>query len=128
MSGIYRRKHHVAGHSFAGILASISIIGILAAILLVRPALLKNKPTQTKVDGNEPKTALGKAMGKGHSVECLNNLRGLRQLMIIELEKPAQLRDLNLPSGITPHCLVNNQPYRYNPSTGAIQCAQHPTH
>ena len=128
MSGTCQRKHHIAGYSLVGVLASITIIGTLAAILLVRPELLKNKPTQTKVDGDEPETALGKAMGKGHSVECLNNLRGLRQLIMVELEKPAQLRDLNLPGGITPYCLVNNQPYQYNPSTGAIQCAQHPTH
>lgn len=81
----------------------------------------KGEKAEPKFEG-EAQTTLGKAVQKGESVECQNNLRQLRlmiQMEAMEGSNPAQL-DANW--GVSLRCPVSGYEYRYNPETGQVWC------
>ncbi len=81
----------------------------------------KGEKMEPRFEG-EAQTTLGKAVQKGESVECQNNLRQLRlmiQMEAMEGSNPAQL-DANW--GVSLRCPVSGYEYRYNPETGQVWC------
>ena len=72
------------------------------------------------------------AMERGKDVECMQNLRSIREAIVMyktESEaNPASLADLKM--GVRPDffkCPVGREAYVYDPNTGAARC-QHPGH
>lgn len=91
----------------------------------LKQAIESGEPTQVPV---QPQTVLGRALQKGQSVECMNNLNQLRQAIeayVIDNERyPSSLAELNLPSML--RCPVTGQPYLYDSRTGTVRCPAHP--
>ncbi len=82
----------------------------------------------TQVPGTA-QTVLGRALQKGQSVECMNNLNQIRQAIQMYVidngAYPQSLAELNLPANML-RCPVTGQAYQYDPSTGQVRCPAHP--
>jgi hypothetical protein len=103
---------------------------LAAAVVLVVAAFLWGQKERRTTTGPEPQpqTIPGQAVQKGHDVECMSNLRSIRQA--IEMSKitderlPSNLQELS-SAGITAdmtRCPVSGQPYRYDPASGNVWC------
>lgn len=128
---------HGKGFGLIELLVVVVLIAALAGVYFVwfspkRARALKNavesgNPTQVPTG---PQTVLGQALQKGQSVECMNNLRQLRQAIQIYVADngtyPPNLQALNLPNMI--RCPVTGQPYQYDPKTGTVRCPAHPNY
>jgi prepilin-type N-terminal cleavage/methylation domain-containing protein len=109
--------------SLVEMLVVIVIIAVLAAVLM--PRYLGKSGT-----GKSAATPMQRA----HSVECINNLRQIRQAYTMttasEDERPATLADLcqryKIPESMS-RCPVGKEPYRFDPATGVVKCV-HPGH
>ncbi len=94
------------------------IVGLTALYFGMRG---KEKKAEPRFEG-EAQTTLGKALQKGESVECQNNLSQLRlmiQMQAMEGNNPPQL-DPNW--GVSLRCPISGYPYGYDPQTGRVWC------
>ena len=109
--------------SLVEILVVMVIMGILAAILL--PRLLGGK-TSTGEKITAP-------IEKAESVNCQMSLKQIRlAIQTANLgddlaPKPPNLEALRLPAEML-KCKVSEEPYQYNPQTGAVSCPTHPAY
>ncbi len=81
----------------------------------------KGEKAEPKFEG-EAQTTLGKAVQKGESVECQNDLRQLRLMIQMEAMEGSNPAQLNASWGVSLHCPVSGYPYEYNPQTGQVWC------
>lgn len=109
-----------------GMLVTLVIIAVLAGAFLIGYRHISSQQQQQK----QTQTTLGAVMDRGKSVECLNNLQQIRQLITMyQIEhdaNPPNLTALNLPAGIQARCPVTGAGYIYDPRTGRVTCPRHP--
>ena len=118
-----RRKWERGWVTLIELLVAICIIGVLAWLLLGRGTRRPEGIMTT------PRAAIE----RGRDVECMANLRSIRQAMQLwragEGGFPSSLKDLS-NFGITDKmtkCPVGGENYLYDPNTGKVKCP-HPGH
>jgi len=117
---------HTAG--YAGIVVFLVAFIIAFAIAAVMWGQ-RQKPTRQGANApTQAQTVPGQAVERGHDVECMSNLRSIRQAIemhkVTEEAPPPSLSALS-SSGIGPQqlrCPVSKAPYQYDPSSGRVWC------
>jgi len=104
------------------ILVVLIILGLLVAAYFGLRGRPTRKPQQAQFPG-QAQTLPGRAIQKGQSVECMNNLRQLRAAVeMYQVENGTYPPQLDPAWGIPLKCPVSGYPYRYDPQTGRVQC------
>ena len=71
----------------------------------------------------EAQTLPGKAIQKGHSVACMNNLSQLRQMLQMETMDTGTYPPALDPNwNVSLQCPVSGYAYVYDPATGKVYC------
>ncbi len=106
-----------------------SIVGVLVVLVIIMALylfFLRGNTGSGPVGPHGEQTIAKAAMNKASGVECMSNLRSIRQAMTMyeqtNEKKPAALTDLSqsgIASGML-SCPIVKQPYRY--VNGAVQC------
>ena len=115
-NGVWRTG--MRGFTLVELLVVIALLAILGSGLAYF-YLGKSKP------GEKNTTPMGKARG----VECMSNLRSIRQslqagqAMDTDGKFPASLAELKLPGEILA-CPDSKRPFEYDPATGQVHCTQ----
>jgi len=115
----------------------LSLLGLLLALVIIGILLyqyLGPHSVKTSAPGVEDlQTTPGKAIERGHGVECQGNLRSIRAAIEMAREDqgapPASINDIKV-STADPNffkCPVGGEDYVYNPQDGTIRCP-HPGH
>ena len=124
-----RRKWEMSGSQRGqwGLIAMLIAV-LIVAILFVVVLLPKMK---TSVGGGE-KPMPEAAMDKAKEVQCMSNLRSVRQGIVMYKSQnetlPPSMKDLKMGMGADFFkCPVGMEPYQYDPNTGAVRCP-HPGH
>ncbi len=81
----------------------------------------KGEKVEPQFEG-EAQTTLGKAVQKGESVECQNNLRQLRLMIQMDAMEGSNPAQLDPKWGIPLRCPVSGYLYKYDPQTGRVWC------
>ena len=81
----------------------------------------KGEKAEPRFEG-EAQTRVGKAVQKGEGVECLNNLRQLRQMIQMEAMDGSNPAQLDAGWVVPLRCSVSGYEYRYDPQTGQVWC------
>ena len=110
-----------------------SLIGMLAALLIMAILfLLVLMPKMKSSSGTRQKTTPQAAMEEAKDVECMSNLRSIREAVVMYKNEndtlPTTLTDLKI--GVRPDffkCPVGGEAYQYDVNTGTVQCI-HPGH
>ena len=102
-----------------GMLVALLIIGILFVMVLL--------PKMKSASGTRQKTTPQAAMEQAKDVECMSNLRSIREALVMYKNEndtlPPTLADLKI--GVRPDffkCPVGGEVYQYDPSTGTARC------
>ncbi|MGQ9525365.1 MAG: hypothetical protein ACUVTZ_11080 [Armatimonadota bacterium] len=120
------RRRSAAG--YAGLVVFL-VAAILAFVIAAVMWGHKQKPQQDKTNAPaNAQTIPGQAVERGHEVECMSNLRSIRQAIemhkVTEETPPPNLAALS-SAGIGPQqlrCPVSGAPYQYDPSSGRVWC------
>jgi len=109
------------GFVLVEILIVIVLIGLLAGgYFALRPR--DGQEAEPRFPG-EAQTLPGKAIQKGQSVECMNNLNQIRQMLQME-----QIDTGTYPPALDPNwpvplrCPVSGYAYVYDPASGQVYC------
>ena len=107
------------------VLVEIIIVVVLLALLAGGYFALRgrgaSKP-EPRFPG-EATTLPGRAIQKGHSVECMNNLSQLRQMIqMVVIDTGTYPSQLDPSWGVPLQCAVSGYAYQYDPSTGRVHC------
>lgn len=109
------------------LVVGVALIAIIAAVVWTKMGH-QQRAQQPMPLPTTARTVPGQALEQGSAVECISNLRSIRQA--IEMSKatdeapPPSLSALS-SSGITPSmlsCPVSHRPYQYDPRTGRVWC------
>lgn len=122
---ILRRMHHAGYAGLVVFLVAVIIAFVIAAVMWGQ----RQKPTQRGTNAStQAQTVPGQAVERGHDVECMSNLRSIRQAIemhkVTEEAPPPNLSALS-SAGIGPQqlvCPVGKTPYQYDPSSGRVWC------
>ena len=125
---MYTKRHGIGSQRGQWGLIAMLIAVLIVAILFVVVLLPKMK---TSVGGGE-KPMPEAAMDKAKEVQCMSNLRSVRQGIVMYKSQnetlPPSLKDLKMGMGADFFkCPVGGEPYQYDPITGAVRCP-HPGH
>ena len=103
------------------ILIVIVLIGLLAGgYFAVRG---RSGPEAEPRFAGEAQTLPGRAIQKGESVECTNNLNQLRQAILMEaMDTEVYPQALDPNWGVALQCPVSGYAYVYDPATGVVYC------
>ncbi len=116
-----RYRQGVCSKGFALLELLIVIVVIVGLTALYFGMRGKEKKPEPRFQG-EAQTTLGKALQKGESVECQNNLRQLRLMIQMEAMEGSNPAQLDPKWGIPLRCPVSGYPYKYDPQTGQVWC------
>ena len=116
-----------------GLLVALVIIGILAAVMFGGSPSSVGKDSELLDGGSTKKSVPGRAIDKGKSVACLQQLNQIRagiqmhKATSMDESNPPTLKDA-VPNVSTAYfqCPVSNQLYTYDPATGKVGCPTHP--
>ncbi len=108
-----------SGFVLIEIMVVVVIIAALAALYFGTRG--KGEKAEPKFEG-EAQTTLGKAVQKGESVECQNNLRQLRLMIQMEAMEGSNPAQLDAKWGVPLRCPVSAYEYQYNPESGQVWC------
>ncbi len=109
------------GFALVEILIVIVLIGLLAGGYFALRAR-DGQEAEPQFPG-EAQTLPGKAIQKGQSVECMNNLNQIRQMLQIGAIGTGKYPPALDPEwGIPPRCPVSGYAYVYDPATGRVYC------
>ncbi len=106
-------------------LVEIMIVLVLLALLAGGYFALRG-PGESEVEprfAGEATTLPGRALQKGESVECMNNLSQLRQMLqMATIDTGTYPPALDPNWGVALKCPVSGYGYQYDPRTGRIYC------
>ena len=112
-----------SGFTLIGMVVVLAIIGMLAVTMYGLGGKKDRGEGQT-----ESKSIPARAIEMAESVECQSNLNQLRQMVstytMVGDPAPASLAELRMD--YISRCPVSGKPYKYDPSTGRVQCETHP--
>jgi len=125
---MHTNRHGIGSQRGQWGLIAMLIAVLIVAILFVVVLLPKMK---TSVGGGE-KPMPEAAMDKAKEVQCMSNLRSVRQGIVMYKSQnetlPPSMKDLKMGMGADFFkCPVGMEPYQYDPNTGAVRCP-HPGH
>lgn len=131
-SGRRTRSRHLstrsAGFSLIGLLIVIVILG-LAFLVVLRMNPFGGGHGPTRADKKDTNMISG-SFARGRDAVCITNLQNCRQA--VEMQKttegkpPTTFGEIPSIKSID-HCPIGNEPYVYDPGTGAVRCP-HPGH
>ncbi len=115
-----RRRAVVSkGFALVELLVDMVVLAGLAALYFGMRG--KGEKAEPRFEG-EAQTTLGKAVQKGESVECRNNLSQLRQMIQMEAMEGSNPAQLEANWGVSLRCPVSGYEYRYYAQTGQVWC------
>ena len=107
----------------------IEILIVILLIALLASGYLALRGKSGPQEGTEPRfpgeaqTLPGRAVQKGHGVECMTNLRQLRQMIQVQtIDSGTYPQALDPSWGVVLQCPVSGYAYVYNPATGQVSC------
>lgn len=105
------------------ILVVIALIGLLVSgYFVLRGGGGHGAESEPQFPG-EAQTLPGKAIQKGKSVECINNLSQLRQMLQMEtIDTGIYPLALDPNWGVALKCPVSGYAYGYDPASGQVYC------